>query len=108
MAWRVVRGEGEATWLALLEKLDKGLSPDGIEGMSYRENGEIHHNRDREPIADLDALPYPAYEYFKMDRYTNLQPHVDVATGLSFAMLTARGCPYRCSYCPHVFEKVAG
>ena len=52
-------------------------------------------------IPDLDALPFPAHDLFKIDRYTNLQPLTD---GLdthprSFTILTSRGCPYKCTFC---------
>ncbi|MCL5257386.1 MAG: radical SAM protein [Chloroflexi bacterium] len=101
----VVRGEGEATWLELCERLESGASLHGVVGLSFREEGCVVHNPDRPPILDVDSLPYPAYELFKMERYTNLQPHVDEHKGKSFSLLTARGCPYRCSYCPHVFPR---
>ncbi len=101
----VVRGEGELTWVELCERLESGASLRGLPGLSFREEGGVVHNPDRLPILDVDSLPYPAYGFFKMDRYTNLQPHVDQHKGKSFCMLTARGCPYRCSYCPHVFPR---
>ena len=40
------------------------------------------------------------YKYFKMDRYSSLQPAMDaVERGKSFSMMTSRGCPYRCTFC---------
>ncbi|MCB0231061.1 MAG: B12-binding domain-containing radical SAM protein, partial [Anaerolineae bacterium] len=52
-------------------------------------------------IEDLDSLPFPAHDLFKIDKYTNLQPLTD---GLdpharSFTILTSRGCPYKCTFC---------
>ena len=121
----VVRGEGEVTWQVLGDVLaehwvagtpfrdaSSGLWTDGaspvarVEGLSYRlPAGEVVHNADRPPLADLSALPLPAYHALKMDRYTNLQPTLDQVTGLSMPIMTSRGCPYRCSYCAQIMDR---
>jgi len=114
----IVRGEGEETWIEISETLeewkrDQGdhatgrlFDPaldlwDGVQGISYRtSDGELHRNAERPPIADLDSLPWPAYDLFPMERYTSLQPVTDAVDGArSFSMMTSRGCPYRCSFC---------
>lgn len=114
----VVRGEGEPVWVklcAIIENAQKTnpdfsardlLDPqgghlDGLLGISYfSSDGKEHHNPDHPPIADLDTLPFPAYHFFKMDRYTNLQPATDAVDGAkSFSVMTSRGCPYRCTFC---------
>lgn len=103
----VVRGEGEATWreLGILIEREGWQQArnhlDTVAGITYRRDaGAIHHTPDRPSIADLDALPMPAYNLFKMERYTNLQPTVDRVDGArSFSIMTSRGCPYRCQYC---------
>ena len=68
-----------------------------IEGISYRENGEIKHNPDRPWIEDLDALPLVTEIYHRdlvMEHY-NIPylryPYVSFYTG--------RGCPGHCVYC---------
>ena len=121
----VVRGEGEETWAQLSElvgselrratdepepqaggrqsliaRLQRALPE--VLGISYKTaDGRIVHNPDRSPIEDLNALPWPAYSLFKLDRYTSLQPTLDGAgKGVrSFSIMTSRGCPYRCHYC---------
>jgi anaerobic magnesium-protoporphyrin IX monomethyl ester cyclase len=113
----VVRSEGEATWLELLENWEIGRlgTPDSqstnlpiyqsIAGITYRDgNGEIVStpNRVSIPVEELDRMPFPAWHLFKLDRYTNLQPTVDQVDGLSLPILTSRGCPYRCSYCSQI------
>ncbi|MGQ9665773.1 MAG: B12-binding domain-containing radical SAM protein, partial [Anaerolineae bacterium] len=68
----------------------------------YRsEAGEVVHNPNRPLRKDLDSIPWPAYDLFKIERYTNLQPLTD---GLdpharAYTLLTSRGCPYQCIYC---------
>ncbi|MCB0176677.1 MAG: cobalamin-dependent protein [Anaerolineae bacterium] len=114
----VVRGEGEDVWVKLCGIVENGkagnpnfaardlLDPaagllDGLLGISYYTTDQKeHHNPDHPPIADLDTLPFPAYHFFKMDRYTNLQPATDAIDGArSFSVMTSRGCPYRCTFC---------
>jgi radical SAM superfamily enzyme YgiQ (UPF0313 family) len=114
----VVRGEGEAVWVELCNRLDSFLRDrpqfstsalmdplasvwEGLLGITIQtSDGKVHRHPNHPPIADLDGLPWPAYHLFKMERYTNLQPTVDRVDGArSFSIMTSRGCPYRCSYC---------
>ncbi len=95
----VVRGEGERTIIKLLKSLEHNQPLDNISGISYRENGEVVNA----PISsistniDLDSLPFLAYHLLPRDRYRPHPPHGRV---LPFtAVITSRGCPYRCSYC---------
>ncbi len=101
----VVRSEGEATWLELLSRFEGGDRAWDIAGITYR-NGEgaIVSTPDRVPIPvqELDAMPFPAWHLFRLERYTNLQPTVDRVDGPSLPILTSRGCPYRCSYCSQI------
>ena len=114
----VVRGEGETVWIKLCGIIEKTkahkpnftakdlLDPqaallDGLLGITYHTtDGKECHNPDHPTIADLDTLPFPAYHFFKMNSYTNLQPATDAVDGSkSFSVMTSRGCPYRCTFC---------
>jgi radical SAM superfamily enzyme YgiQ (UPF0313 family) len=114
----VVEGEGEDTWIDISNRLEKykrdvpefkssnllSLHSEVLEpifGITYQTaDGKIHRNPERPPIMDLDSLPFPAYKYFKMERYSSLQPATDAVDGAkSFSMMTSRGCPYRCTFC---------
>jgi hopanoid biosynthesis associated radical SAM protein HpnJ len=81
-----------------------GKNIEGIDGVSYRRNGAIVHNKDREPAEDLDSLPF-AVDIYKRDldvrRYNIPFLHHPY---LSF--YTSRGCPAMCNYClwPHTFS----
>ncbi len=109
----VARGEAEETIVEFARAVDS-LSPAGrgdadegspfahIKGLSFREaGGKIVHNPPRPLAQNLDAIPFPAYHLFKIERYTNLQPLTD---GLdrharTYTIVTSRGCPYQCTYC---------
>lgn len=94
----VVRGEGEITFYELVKALEK-KEPDieNIKGISYRRDGGIWHNPDREYIKDLDCLPYIDWGMFPMDKYRCL-PHWKI-TEPFYPMITSRGCPARCTFC---------
>ncbi len=86
----VVRGEGEITMRNLVEKGDGR----GVNGVSYKDDDEIVHNPDREPIKDLDILPFPA-RHLRRHKY-----HVTLRRDREHDVLTAsRGCWGRCSFC---------
>ena len=89
----VVRGEGEVTIRELCQKIEAGGGLEGVKGITYRnKNGEIIRNPDREPIADLDSIPFPAWHLFPVEKYHWVGNKV---IGIS----SSRGCPYRCPHC---------
>lgn len=114
----VVRGEGEAPWLEISNKVEDFLRSsedtstaalmdpnkhiwDEMLGITYKtSDGQVYRNMDAKVINDLDSLPWPAYNLFRMNKYTNLQPATDHVDGArSFSIMTSRGCPYRCTFC---------
>lgn len=101
----VFKGESEYSFLELVNTLDHGKPPDMLPGIHFRHsrNGsnEIVVSPESPMIPDLDALPFPAHDLFKINRYTNLQPLTDGwdPNARSFTILTSRGCPYKCTFC---------
>lgn len=92
----VVRGEPEYTMLELSKALETNSAVYGIKSVSFRRHGEILNNANREPIEDLDALPFPARHLLEeRDVYYNPKLGKRPFT----AVCTSRGCSYRCIYC---------
>ena len=92
----VVRGEGEFSFKEIAE----GKSLDSIAGISYKDKNKLVHNPDRIP-ANLSELPYPRRDL--VSKYKGKY----MAWGRTLdALSTARGCPYKCSFCcvPNVWE----
>lgn len=91
----VARGEYEATVTELAKRLASGGDAAGVAGVSWRRGGGVVVNPDRPYIDDLDALPYPARDLYRWDRY-----HEPSYIALPWiTMITSRGCPFRCTYC---------
>ncbi len=76
----VVRGEGERSMAALVEKL---LGGERIE------RGVV----EQDVVPDLDALP--PYAWDLLDRYWPRAQSI----GRKFQIYLSRGCPYRCTFC---------
>jgi radical SAM superfamily enzyme YgiQ (UPF0313 family) len=94
----VVRGEGEYTMLELASYIEKGIGLGGIKGISFVDGGRVFHNPDREPIEDLDKLPYPAMHLFQLDKYTEV-PLASIYNSIASVIQASRGCPYKCIFC---------
>jgi radical SAM superfamily enzyme YgiQ (UPF0313 family) len=96
----VVRGEGEETIVDLARDLERGGKGAGITGISRRDaGGRVINEPDRQPIMDLDSLPFPALGLFApLSRYSNSQPLIGRRSP-SLPILTSRGCPYGCPFC---------
>ncbi|MBI2819360.1 MAG: hopanoid biosynthesis associated radical SAM protein HpnJ, partial [Acidobacteria bacterium] len=68
-----------------------------IGGISYRRNGSVVHNPDRDQIQDLDSLPF-AVDIYKRDLdITRYNVPFLLHPFLSF--YTERGCPALCTFC---------
>jgi radical SAM superfamily enzyme YgiQ (UPF0313 family) len=77
----VVRGEGEITFPALIQRIEAQKSFDDVPGLTFRAGSTIQRNQDAEHLEDLDSLPMPAAHY-------------------SFHHLAvSRGCPGKCTFC---------
>ena len=93
----IVRGEGEETIVELLRAIECEQPLSKIQGISYRQDGKVISTDARSAIVDLDSLPFLAYHLLPMRGY---RPHPPHGRALPFAaIITSRGCPYRCSYC---------
>ncbi|MBI4187703.1 MAG: cobalamin B12-binding domain-containing protein [Chloroflexi bacterium] len=93
----IVRGEGEETIIELLRALENKQPIGNIAGITYRKDGKIISTPARKALTDIDSLPFLAYHLLPWQRY---RPHPPHGRALPFAALvTSRGCPYRCAYC---------
>ncbi|MEA3401303.1 MAG: radical SAM protein [Armatimonadota bacterium] len=103
----VMLGEAEETLPRLIES---GLRLEDQPGVWYIEGGEMVRNPRAEPIADLDALPMPAWDLLNMRAYLSLWYQLDaVRYGVrGTSIMASRGCPYRCSYCQPTLNTIFG
>ncbi len=103
-----VRGEGEITFVELVERLDRGQDLSGLAGLSHRKDGQLTNEQDRELIADLDQIPFPAWDLIELEKFfdwkvlvqNELRWQKEVAT-----IFTSRACPYGCIFCHNMFGK---
>lgn len=90
-----VLGEGEETFKEILGAMKEAASPRAfkeslkkIKGLVFRENGNLVLTSKREPIPNLDIIPFP-------DRnIINVYPSL-----IKESISSSRGCPYNCRFC---------
>lgn len=93
----VVKGEGEKTAIELAHALLSDGDISKIQGITFKSNGGISSTPWREPIADLDSLPTPAYDLLDLKAY---HPAYGTYKRLpAISMITSRGCPGVCTFC---------
>ncbi|MHC4780741.1 MAG: B12-binding domain-containing radical SAM protein [Planctomycetota bacterium] len=88
----LVRGDGEE----VVEELAAGTDLARIQGLSFRDNGSIHHNPNRTLGPVRNGL-YPdrarrAYKYNIAMEKTDMGIPIDLLSA-------SRGCPFNCTFC---------
>lgn len=96
----VVVGEGEETMLELVRCIENGGKIDNVNGIAYKgEDGKSVHTAAREPLSNLDELPFPARHLLNMEWYIKRSALVKGYWLKSATIITSRGCPGRCIFC---------
>ncbi|MBI5568744.1 MAG: B12-binding domain-containing radical SAM protein [Desulfomonile tiedjei] len=98
----VMRGEAEQTFVDLCTRLMDGTDIAGVQGLSYRRGAEIVRG-EPQIVEDLDALPFPDWNALDLSKYFQRFSALPLwGVHKSAAVLTSRGCPYRCSFCSRI------
>lgn len=98
----IVIGEGEATLTELVAVIPAvGVHRlHGVRGIVFKNQaGEPVHTPERTKINDLDSLPLPDREAIDHQKYLDVWKQYHGASSIN--LITARGCPYRCTWCSH-------
>jgi len=102
----VVMGEGEITFLELVERIDnQSLNFDDINGLAFlnKKDDNLVITQPRAYIENLDSLPWPAYHLLRPNfseyagihaQHSQKEMKWPIAT-----MFASRGCPHRCTFC---------
>ena len=111
-----VVGEGEETMLDLYKTITAGGNLSKVPGICFRQNGQSIVNKPRKNIADLDTVPFPAWDLLPMEIYlknpiwgdaanNSSDFREDVKATRSMNIISSRGCPFSCKYCYHLFGR---
>lgn len=95
----VVLGEGEAAFLEIAQ--GKELSQ--INGLVYRDNGNITKTAARKNIENLDDIPFPAWQLVDFKRYPSrgegVHRGINLASEARVSVIFSRGCKGHCDFC---------
>jgi radical SAM superfamily enzyme YgiQ (UPF0313 family) len=98
----IVLGEGEATILELMECIIEGQPVDEISRIAFKKDDKIvvnNFSRRIKRVEKVDAIPWPAWELFPLDKYFSNKVTYGVYRGNSLPVMASRGCPYECTFC---------
>jgi anaerobic magnesium-protoporphyrin IX monomethyl ester cyclase len=94
----IVRGEGEYTSVDLVKALEEKRSLKKVDGLTFRNNGNIVSTPDRPLIKNIDELPFPDRSLMNAE-YTSLIHGIKAATRRFTTVVSSRGCPFQCTFC---------
>ena len=100
----IVRFEGEVTFLELIRAIEAKCDLRSVKGIAFKVGNKIVRNEDRQPIEDLDILPFPFHSSIEFERYVHYSAPASfkgktVGKLKSINIMASRGCPHNCMYC---------
>lgn len=86
----MVIGEGEESFIELLQAFEKAQNLSNIKGLMFLKDGQPFYTGMRPMIKDLDSLPFPNYDDLDFNLYPN---------SLILPLVFNRGCNFECAFC---------
>lgn len=100
--------EGDVTFVELLKKLDSGGDIREVSGIALKKGGDISFTPKRPVIKQLDEIGFPDWTLFEYEKYNAIgSVNANTFEGkgyIPYPLNTARGCPFNCTFCYHVFR----
>jgi anaerobic magnesium-protoporphyrin IX monomethyl ester cyclase len=95
-----VTGQGERSFLEVVEAIEAGMPLAGIPGTVWRQGGEFVRGLSR-PFEDVNRLPRADFSLLDMERYFTFRK----ARRLDY--VSSQGCPFPCAFCadPMVYKQ---
>jgi anaerobic magnesium-protoporphyrin IX monomethyl ester cyclase len=94
----ILMGEAELTLLELINALSNNETDFlSIQGLAYKQNGNLIKTVKRNVIKELDSLPFPAWDLVDLMPYKKMW--MNSVGYFSMNMGTTRGCPFKCNWC---------
>jgi len=99
----VLRGEGEIALSEIVRQYAEDR-PFRVRGLYSKDDINKSDNLElAEPIENLDILPFPDWDLLNMEKYCialgRRRPTDEAAQKRMAAIMTTRGCPFRCTFC---------
>ncbi|MHA1936587.1 MAG: B12-binding domain-containing radical SAM protein [Candidatus Thorarchaeota archaeon] len=103
-----VLGEGDIILVELLRVLDGDGDQRAVKGIAFKENGKVMYTPAQQMIAEIDSLGFPDWNIFDLSKYNEYgRVNYNILSSeaaLGYPLNSARGCPYSCTFCYHVFK----
>lgn len=90
----IILGEGEITWLELVNTLESGDEISSVNGLAYIENGEVTYTKQRD-VADISQFPDIDWSLINVENYFSSFFGCDKMLYLH----ASKGCPAQCTFC---------
>lgn len=98
----IVMDEPEVSFSEIYDAFRKNIFNQNVQGVAYRDNGNIIIPQRRQRIKDLDLLPFPARSLVNTGLYNEFLLKRPFTT-----IQTSRGCPFGCTFCiPHYGREI--
>lgn len=93
-------GEGEITYVELLDAFNNKRTLNSVDGIAFfDENNNYVRTKPRELIQNIDEIPWPAYDLFDINYYSMLRMPNISPNERCMPVLSGRGCTFACNFC---------
>jgi len=94
----VVSGEGDETFLDLVQALDQKRSLSTVKGIFYTDDGKTVKTEPRS-LLDVETLLPTPWDLIDVEKYIHPDMYLKTSSRVLDIGQTSRGCPFRCGFC---------